>query len=130
VKDFKELIVWQKAHTLALEIYRVTKTFPKDELYGLVSQMRRCATSVPSNIAEGCGRRSGDTELNRFLEIALGSATELEYQCFLAKDLGFVDEETHLQLEQQTKQIQKMIVAFQRTLQSQQAKSKHTTGSR
>jgi four helix bundle protein len=78
MRDFKEYKVWEKSHYLALEVYRVTATFPKEELYGLTSQIRRASTSIPANIAEGCGR-SGNTELARFLQIAMGSASELEY---------------------------------------------------
>jgi four helix bundle protein len=80
MKDFQELNVWRKAHTLTLDVYRATRGFPKKELYGLTSQMRRCCASIPANIAEGCGR-PGDAELARFCQIALGSASELQYLC-------------------------------------------------
>lgn len=83
--DFKKLAVWEKAHRLTLAVYRASGSFPKDELYGLMSQIRRAAASIPTNIAEGSGR-GGDRELVRFLHIALGSANELEYQLLLAKD--------------------------------------------
>jgi four helix bundle protein len=86
MKDFKELKVWSKAHALTLFVYGVTRTFPKDEIYGLTSQLRRSAASIAANIAEGCGRRS-DGELARFLQIARGSASETEYNLLLARDL-------------------------------------------
>lgn len=78
MKDFKKLKAWEKSHQLTLAIYKVTRSFPKDELYGLTSQMRRASVSIPANIAEGCGRGS-DAELARFCHIAMGSASELEY---------------------------------------------------
>src|SRR4051812_26016151 len=78
VQDFRNLQVWTKAHKLTLEVYKLTANYPKDELFGLRSQMRRCAASIGSNIAEGCGK-IGDAELNRYLIIAMGSASELEY---------------------------------------------------
>ena len=86
VKDFKQLKVWSKAHEATLFLYRVTQQFPKEELFGLTSQIRRAASSMGANIAEGCGRRS-DKELARFLGIARGSAVELEYHLLLARDL-------------------------------------------
>ena len=91
MKDYRKLKVWEKSHKLALEVYKATLEFPKTEVYGLVSQMRRAASSIPSNIAEGSGR-GGDAELARFLRIAMGSASELKYQLLLARDLKYVDE--------------------------------------
>ena len=89
MKDFRNLKVWEKSHQLALAVYKATSTFPRHELYGLTSQIRRACASIPANIAEGCGR-SGDAELARFLQIAMGSASELEYHLLLARDLGFL----------------------------------------
>src|SRR5437667_12509263 len=86
MKDFRKLQVWEKAHQLGLALYQVTASFPRDETYGLVSQIRRAAYSIPSNIAEGCGR-DGDPELARFCVIARRSASELEYALLLARDL-------------------------------------------
>jgi four helix bundle protein len=88
MKDFRQLQVWQRAHTFVLELYRETNSFPREELYGLTSQVRRASVSIPSNIAEGCGRR-GDAKFARFCQIAMGSASEAEYQLLLARDLGF-----------------------------------------
>jgi four helix bundle protein len=89
MKNYRELTVWKSGHAVTLEIYRQTKSFPKDELFGLTSQMRRAASSIPANIAEGCGR-DGDAELKRFLNIALGSACELDYFILLAGELGYL----------------------------------------
>ena len=91
MKNFKELNVWLKAHQLVLAVYQVTKSFPSDELFGLTSQMRCAAASIPANIAEGCGR-SNDAEFARFLYISFGSASELEYHILLAHDLGMLNE--------------------------------------
>jgi four helix bundle protein len=108
VQDFRNLLVWQKSHELALEIYRLSRDFPREELYGLASQMRRAAVSIPSNIAEGCGR-GGDPDFGRFLVIAMGSSSELEYQLLLAKDLGYVDTTMHESLERKIMEIKKML---------------------
>ncbi len=91
MRDFRSLKVWEKAHHLTLAVYKATGAFPKEEVYGLTSQMRRACASIPANIAEGCGR-SGIAELTRFLHIALGSASELEYHVILAHDLAFLSE--------------------------------------
>jgi four helix bundle protein len=93
MQDFRNLKVWEKAHELTLEVYRLTAAFPKSEQYGLSAQMRSSASSIPTNLAEGCGR-SGDAELARFSQIAMGSASELEYQCILARDLALIDAAT------------------------------------
>ena len=90
MQDFRELKVWQKAHELTLSVYKTTRSFPRDELYGLTSQLRRATVSIPANIAEGCGR-SGGKELRRFLDIAMGSASEVQYHLLLARDLEFLE---------------------------------------
>jgi four helix bundle protein len=115
VRDFKELKVWQKAHKCVLEIYRNTRNFPAEERFGLTSQLRRAAASVPSNIAEGCGRE-GDRELARFLSIAAGSASEVEYQLLLTHDLNFLDHEPYRQLDTQINEIKRMLNPFIRKL--------------
>ncbi len=89
MKDFRDLLVWRKAHLLALASYRSTQDFPKQEMYGLTIQIRRCAGSIAANIAEGCGKRR-NAEFHRFLNIAADSASELEYHFLLSKDLGFI----------------------------------------
>jgi len=90
VQDYRRLKVWQKAHLLVLDVYSATREFPAEERFGLTSQVRRSAASVPTNIAEGCGR-NGSGELLRFLDIAMGSACETEYQLLLARELGYID---------------------------------------
>lgn len=89
MKDFRGLEVWRKSHELTLTVYRSTENFPRHELFGLTSQMRRCSASIPANIAEGCGR-SNNGDLHRFLQNAMGSALELEYHVLLAGDLGYL----------------------------------------
>ena len=111
MKDFKELKVWQKAHALALAIYKVTKDFPREEIYGLTSQIRRAAVSISANIAEGCGRRS-DGEFVRFLQIARGSASEVECHLLLARDLKFLPESTYQDLEKKLIEVQRMLTSL------------------
>lgn len=113
--DFKTLKVWQKAHQVVLSIYKITANFPKDEKYGLSSQMKRSSTSIPTNIAEGCGRNT-DAELARFCDIAMGSASELEYQLLLARDLGFLEQERYSVLNTQLIEVKKMLLSFIRTV--------------
>jgi four helix bundle protein len=108
VQSFRNLLVWQKSHELVLQVYRITRDFPREELYGLTSQMRRAAVSVPSNIAEGCGRGS-DPDFARFLIIAAGSASELEYQLLLSRDLGYLETTLHHSLEEKATEIKRML---------------------
>ena len=111
MRDFKQLKVWEKAHNLVLEIYRTTHRFPAEERFGLTSQLRRAAASVPSNIAEGCGR-GGERELSRFVSIAAGSASEVEYQLLLARDLGYLNSEQHQALDMYVNEVKRMLVSF------------------
>jgi four helix bundle protein len=111
MKDFRELLVWQKGHALTLAVYKGTITFPKHELYGLTSQTRRAAASIPANIAEGCGR-GGDGDLARSLQIAMGSASELEYHLLLAHDLEYLPNQDYHRLGHQTIEIKRMLAAF------------------
>jgi four helix bundle protein len=113
MKDFGSLQVWDKAHQLALCSYRVTATFPKGELYGLTSQIRRCAASIAANIAEGCGKR-GNGEFQRFLNIAAGSASELEYHFLLARDLGYLNETNYPQLNAAVVEVKRMLASLAR----------------
>jgi four helix bundle protein len=117
-KDFRQLKVWQKSHQLALNLYRITASFPRTEFYGLTAQIRRAGASIPSNIAEGCGR-SGDTELARFCDIARGSASELEYQLLLARDLKLIQPDDYEQLAQQTTDIKRMLTVLVRKLRAE-----------
>jgi four helix bundle protein len=111
MRDFRQLQVWQKAHKLTLEVYRATTSFPREETYGLTSQIRRSASSIPTNIAEGCGRIS-EAELARFMEISMGSASEAEYQLLLAHDLGYFDEPTYQQLNNPVLEVKRMLAPF------------------
>jgi len=111
MKDFRSVDVWEKSHHLVLAIYHASAGFPTSELYGLTSQIRRAAASIPANIAEGCGRGS-DRDFARFLQIAMGSASELEYHLILARDLGFVNAVQHSSLEQATIEVKRMLAGF------------------
>jgi len=126
MKDFKELKVWQKAHQLTLKVYRCSKQFPSDERFGskqfpsderfgLTAHLCKTATSIPSNIAEGCGRE-GDRELARFLTIATGSASELEYQLLLAQDLNYLPADSHTAINAQVCELRRMLYRFVQSL--------------
>jgi four helix bundle protein len=114
---FRELVVWKRAQNLALEVYRSTSLFPKEERYGLTAQMRRAAVSGSSNIAEGCGRQ-GDRELARFLQIARGSVRELECQLLLSRDLGYMQSEVYTKLDSGTQEISRMLNCLIRSFRS------------
>jgi four helix bundle protein len=114
MEDFKNLRVWVKANELTLAVYQTTRAFPKEELYGLTSQLRRASASVGANI-EGCGRRS-DGEMRRFVQIARGSANEVEYHLLLAKYLGLLTADNHRQLESKILEIQRMLAALVQSL--------------
>ncbi|MCA1785355.1 MAG: four helix bundle protein [Desulfobacteraceae bacterium] len=111
MKDFNKLKVWEKAHHFTLQVYKITKDFPSDERFGLTGQLRRSAASVPTNIAEGCGRDS-ERDLARFMSIAAGSASEVEYQLLLACDLNYIQYETYEELHQQINELKKMLNSF------------------
>ena len=116
MEDFKDLVVWTKAHHLTLAVYRQTRTFPKEEMYGLTSQVRRASASIGANIAEGCGRRS-DAEMKRFLQIARGSANELECHLLLAKDLQFLGSDEFRRLEEKILEVQRLLASLVQRLQ-------------
>jgi len=115
MQDFKKLKVWEKGHQLTLGVYKFTAPFPKEERYGLTSQMRRAAASIVSNIAEGCGR-AGRPDFARFLQIATGSASELEYQLLLARDLNFLKPEEHQNLERGVVEVKRMLSSLTQRL--------------
>ncbi|MBQ4819772.1 four helix bundle protein [Aquimarina sp. MMG016] len=108
MRDFKELKVWKKSHELCLSIYDITKQFPEEERYGIISQVRRASASVPTNISEGCGRDS-NKEFARFLRIVGGSVSEVEYLLILSKDLNYIQEEQKMALINQVISIRKML---------------------
>jgi four helix bundle protein len=111
MQDFHKLKVWEKAHQVALAVYQVTRTFPKDELYGLTSQIRRASAPIASNIAEGCSRGS-DADFCRFLQIALGSAAEVEYEFLLAKDLNYLPANDYTELNSSIIEIKRMLTGL------------------
>ena len=113
--NFRELKVWTKARLLVKDIYLLTKKLPEEERFGLISQMRRASVSIPSNIAEGTGRRT-DKEFGRYLDIAIGSAYELETQLILCLDLYFINEQTFNELEEKVQEIERMIHSLREKL--------------
>lgn len=115
MQEFRKLVVWKKAHELALLCYRSTSTFPREELYGLTSQIRRASASIPTNIAEGCGR-SARPDFARFLTIAAGSASEVEYLLLLAHDLGFLTPTDYRQADDAVVEVKRMLSGLIRRL--------------
>ena len=115
MKDFRQLKVWEKSHQLALGIYKATKEFPKEELYGLTSQIRRSSMSIPTNIAEGCGRFT-DADFARFLQMAMGSASETEYQLILARDLEFLPKDSYEKLHNDVEEVKRMLATLLKTI--------------
>jgi four helix bundle protein len=111
MRDFRQIRVWLKAHELTLEVYRTTARFPREELYGLTSQLRRSAASIPANIAESFGR-GGNVELARFLQIGMGSAYEVEYHALLARDLSLVNEMVYQKLQDRIVEVKRMLAAL------------------
>jgi four helix bundle protein len=111
MKDFRDLTVWERSHKLTLEIYGVTAKFPRHELYGLTSQVRRCSASIGANIAEGCGKR-GNNEFQRYLQIASGSASELDYHLLLSRDLGFLPDPDYRVLARSLTEVRKMLTSL------------------
>lgn len=113
--DFKKLEVWQVAHRVTCQVYRATASFPKTEMYGLTAQLRRSASSIPANIAEGSGRR-GDVEFGRFVRISLGSATELEYHLLLSRDIGLLEPSEYDELSGEVLRVQCMLARLNQAL--------------
>ncbi len=120
MRNYRDLHAWEKAHRLTLAIYKASQAFPKEERFGLTSQIRRCSASVAANLAEGCGRRS-DGEMARFVQIAMGSGAELSYHLLLAKDLGLLAREDYVHLDRNLSEIMRMLSAFSSKLRSQKA---------
>jgi four helix bundle protein len=111
VKDFRDLKVWQRSHQLTLAVYQATQSFPREETYGLTSQIRRACASIPANLAEGCGKNT-PTDLARFSQIAMGSASELEYHLLLAHDLHYIDDPAYMALSTELVEIRRMLNVF------------------
>ena len=114
MSTFRDLLIWQKSMILVTDIYQLTNTFPKEEIYGLTSQIRRCAVSIPSNIAEGSSRT--DKSFSHFVDLALGSSFELITQLIVAKHRKYIDEETFIKLEKKIEEFQRMTMSFQNGL--------------
>lgn len=116
MQDFHFLQIWQKSHELTLHIYSATcKYFPKEELFALTTQIRRASSSIACNISEGCGRKS-NADFSHFLQIAIGSCSEVEYQILLAKDLGYIESSLFESLTEEVVSLRKMIINFQKKL--------------
>lgn len=111
MKDFRQLQVWSKSHDIVKELYYITESFPKEEMFGLTSQLRRATVSIPTNIAEGCGRGS-DADFRRFIQISFGSASEVEYLIFLSFELSYIKEEDYQKLNTKLVEIKKMLASL------------------
>lgn len=111
MQNYKDLKVWEKAHLFTLLTYQETKSFSKEELYCLTSQLRRSATSVPANMAEGCGKKT-NPELAHYLNIALGSSNESEYYLLLSKDLQYLSDEKYIALNLLINEVKAMLIAL------------------
>lgn len=108
IKSFQDLIMWQKAKSFAIHIYKVTGNFPKEELYGITNQLRRAAISIPSNIAEGFRRRSQKDKIH-FSRMAYGSGAEIETQLIIAQELDYLSDDEYMELQSELTEIMKMI---------------------
>lgn len=126
MRNFRDIQVWHKAHDLTLKVYKVTKSFPREETYGLTSQMRRASYSIPTNIAEGCGRDS-NIELGRFFTIAMGSASELEYTLLLSRDLGYVKGKYYEDLNAAVTEIKRMLATYLKKIRTSSKKRRSLT---
>ncbi|PKL74533.1 MAG: hypothetical protein CVV27_20030 [Candidatus Melainabacteria bacterium HGW-Melainabacteria-1] len=115
--DYQKLNVWKQAHAWVVEVYRKSGGFPGEERFGLTSQLRRAAVAVPTNLVEGCGRRSGK-DVSHFVQIAIGSSNESEYLLHLARDLGYLDSQVAEQLMSEISSIRKQLISFQKRVES------------
>jgi four helix bundle protein len=111
MKNYKDLNVWRKAHELVLAIYKITKSFPKEERFNLISQLRRAGTSIPTNIAEGCGKFT-QRDFARFLQNAQGSSQEVEYLSFLSYELGYLKEDDFKALDSNVNEVKAMLIGL------------------
>src|ERR1700733_7203296 len=115
MRNYKDLLVWEKSHRLTLAIYKETNAFPKEERFGLTSQVRRASSSIPANLAEGCGRRS-DGEMARFVQIAMGSGAELSYPLLLSRDLGLLSATDYTTLDAELSEVMRMLSSLSQKL--------------
>ena len=118
MRNYRDLQTWNKAHTLTLELYKLSRQFPKEEIYGLTSQLRRAASSIGANLAEGCGRQS-NPEFARFVRISMGSASELDYHLLLSRDLGFLRAEDYQVASKSLTEIRKMLASLLSTVETE-----------
>ena len=118
MQDFRNLKVWDKAHALTLDVYKASKGFPREEMYGLTSQMRRASVSIGANIAEGACRK-GDVDFARFLQIAVGSASELEYHLLLARDLQLIGSSDYRRLSNEAVEVKRMLASLMQRLRAE-----------
>jgi four helix bundle protein len=118
MRNYRDLQVWSKAHSLTLELYRVSRGFPREEIYGVTSQLRRASASIGANLAEGCGRRTS-SELARFVRLAMGSASELDYHLLLSRDLGFMEDEDFERTAAHLTEVRKMLTSFLGSVEAQ-----------
>ena|ERR1700756_501943 len=115
MRNYRDLQTWDKAHKLTLDLYKISQRFPKEEVYGLTSQLRRAASSIGANLAEGCGRQT-NSEFARFIKISMGSASELDYHLLLAHDLGFLDKATYQYVSKSVVEVRKMLASLLTTV--------------
>lgn len=115
MREYKKIEAWKRSHRLVLGIYALTENFPSDEKYGIISQLRRAALSIPTNIAEGCGR-STERDLVRFMDIASGSASEVDYLLYLAMELKYIDQDKYAAAGGELIEIRKMISGYVKTI--------------
>jgi four helix bundle protein len=115
LRNFRNLKVWERAHKLTVAVYKASESFPRQEVFGLQSQLRRAAVSIPANIAEGCGRESS-LDCAHFFQIAAGSTSELDYELLLARDLSYISDEVYAPLSAEVEEIRKMLSALIRTM--------------
>ena len=118
MRNYRDLQVWTKAHQLTLDLYRLSQSFPLEEIYGLTSQLRRSAVSIGANLAEGCGRRTS-AELARFVKIAMGSASEIDYHLLLSHDLGFMKSNDFTRAASALTEVRKMLTSFLSSVEEQ-----------
>ena len=118
MRNYRDLQVWTKAHSITLDLYRISRGFPREEMYGLTAQLRRAASSIGANLAEGCGRRTS-SELARFVRIAMGSASELDYHLLLCRDLGYMKDEDFKRVESELTEVRKMLTSFLNSIEAQ-----------
>lgn len=123
MQHYRKLAVWNKAHAMVLDVYAVTRPFPASERYGLQSQIRKSASSIATNLAEGCGRNTAGA-FAAFVEISFASANETKYQLLLSRDIGFISEESYTHIVRAVNEIQRMLAALHKTLQARAARQR------